>query len=61
LTKNILIITAGEDEIIRFWDTSFELKAEINLRTLKIGDDGRVNVDHCLPQEIPFCTELRHL
>ena len=28
----ILIITAGEDEFIRIWDTKFNLVSEINVR-----------------------------
>ena len=35
----MLIITAGEDEYIKFWDTKFQLINEINLRKNPIYED----------------------
>jgi len=36
LANKVLVITAGEDEFIRVWDTSFNMIHEVNVR--KAGD-----------------------
>lgn len=42
LAEKTLIITAGEDEYIRFWDTSFNILHEQNIR--KTGHFGDVQL-----------------
>ena len=45
LRNNVMIITAGEDETVKFWDSSFELKGELDLRTCNVRDRIVTNVN----------------
>ena len=58
-TQQLIIITAGEDEFIKFFDSSFQIKHELNLRAYEMNKmiQGKV-----VPVEpVHQCSESRHL
>jgi WD40 repeat protein len=58
--NRVAIVTAGEDELVRIWDSAFELISELRLREIDIGIEIVSNVSR-LHSESSLRAESGHL